>query len=370
MKLHDAAFAGALVALLSMTSSGCSEERDNGGSGDGASSSGGAGDASTGGAGSGGDPTSGGTGGVDFPSAGGSATALGGAPAGAGGSGDTAGSGGSHTADPELAPVHVAVGYGGLKVRSLDGGLTWSEPDLDPDVGTPEDPTCVGDACELLCTGGDDRCLLRDVAFENGLFVAVGWKIFTSEDGRDWQERTLEGQQWMGGVEYGNGRWLAVGGCGMSLFSLDAITWTQGTNASSGCGHVRELAFGAGVFVATGAYNSGDLAGTPISVRATDETGWTPVGEPDLGNFVDFVDGIFVATSRSDDAAHYATEDGNEWELVDAPIPHKPLDGVYLRSRSRRIERSENGVDFVPVTGELPGAVSGFAVGWVPTDAL
>jgi hypothetical protein len=247
----------------------------------------------------------------------------------------------------------------------LDGGLTWSEAQTDPWLTTPKEPTCnpETETCAMLCTGGDDKCLLRDVTFAQGLFVAVGWKIFTSTDGLAWTERTVANQQWMGGVEFGNDVWLAIGGCGEFLSSADGLTWAKAGNATTGCGHLRDLAFGNGYFVATGAYNGGDLAGTPIALRATGAGDFAALDVPDLSNDVDFYDGEFLSASRTEAARHYTSVHGASWTPVEQPLPPRPVGGVYLRVKSKRIERSEDGLEWTAVTEELPGNVQAFAAG-------
>jgi len=127
-------------------------------------------------------------------------------------------------------PVFVAVGYAGRRVRSTDLGLTWTD-----DVS--------------LGGGGDDQFLLRAVTFGKGLFVATGWKILTSPDGRSgtWTERTISGQQWLGGVQFGNNAFVATGGYGFSANSPDGISWSSAGSLNTQAS--RSLAFGAGKFV-------------------------------------------------------------------------------------------------------------------------
>lgn len=265
----------------------------------------------------------------------------------------------------------VAVGYSGQKLRSLDGGHTWTEPSIDPRVGQQEDSSCdpESEECKLLCTGGDDKCLLRDVTFHDGLFVAVGWKIFTSPGGLEWTERTVEKQQWMGGVEYGNGGWLAVGGCGQFLSSENGVDWLKGGSATDGCGHLRNLTFGAGVFVALGAYNGGNRKGEAIALWATGPDDLSSIAEEGLGTFVDFQDGQFVANLKHIDGqpaptGHAISVDGTTWAQLDAPLPAQKLGDAYFRQSQKRIKRSEDGQNWEAVSPELPGGSSGFARGW------
>ncbi len=72
--------------------------------------------------------------------------------------------------NPDLKPAIIAAGYGALRLVSFDGGLTWKHRA----VNNPN--------------GGDDTNLIRAIAYADGLWVAVGWKIFLSEDGIKWTE--------------------------------------------------------------------------------------------------------------------------------------------------------------------------------------
>jgi hypothetical protein len=126
-------------------------------------------------------------------------------------------------------PIFVAVGYGGVRVRSLDLGKTWVD-------------------AQRLGGGGDDNFLLRTVAFGDGLFVALGWQLYTSPDGKTWTMRTKAAGQWMGGVRFGAGRFVAAGGYGESTYSTDGLTWPQGGARMTDA--ARSVAFGNGLWVA------------------------------------------------------------------------------------------------------------------------
>jgi hypothetical protein len=126
-------------------------------------------------------------------------------------------------------PVFVVVGYRGLRWVSRDLGLTWS-------------PTAT------LTGNGDDENLLRAVAYHDGLFVAAGWKIWTSTDALTWSEHTLDNQQWFGGLGYGNDLFVGAGGVGSTFYSSDGIRWNKGKDLSDG--HARSVAFGSGKFMA------------------------------------------------------------------------------------------------------------------------
>jgi hypothetical protein len=128
-------------------------------------------------------------------------------------------------------PTFVVVGYQGFRAVSYDLGLSWVH---------------VQRLTEM--PAADDEFNLRSITFANGLFVAVGHKILTSPDGKTWTERTNPGIEWFGGVQYGNGRFVAAGGSGVSAYSDDGMTWTAGGHQIQSA--VRNLAFGNGVFMA------------------------------------------------------------------------------------------------------------------------
>jgi hypothetical protein len=206
-------------------------------------------------------------------------------------------------AAPAGVPIFVAVGYGGVRVRSLDLGKTWID-------------------AQRLGGGGDDNFLLRTVAFGDGLFVALGWQLYTSPDGKTWTMRTKAAGQWMGGVRFGAGRFVAAGGYGESTYSTDGLTWPQGgarlTDAA------RSIAFGNGVWVARADSNH-------WWQTSTGET-WTDLGGTHTDAVV-FCGGQFVdATS----CAGPAGRDGgrtafgaNVWVGID--------------TNNGKIERSEDG---------------------------
>jgi hypothetical protein len=147
---------------------------------------------------------------------------------------------------PGTKPVFVAVGYRASRLISRDLGLTWTETG-----------TLTGD--------GDDGNLLRGAAFGNGLFVAVGWSLFTSPDGATWTMRDKKSGEWIGGLDYGNGLFVGAGGSGTSIFSSDGINWSAGKPRDGT--HTRSLVFGGGKFV--GASDKVDWWST------TDGNNWT-----------------------------------------------------------------------------------------------
>jgi hypothetical protein len=237
------------------------------------------------------------------------------------GSGDTTGE------PPPGEPVTIAVGYGGMRVRSLDDGQTWQ------------------DYVQLAPNGGDDMELLRGAAWGEGRFVAVGWRIFSSPDGASWTEHDNPTGQWFGAVAHGNDRFLAAGGGGYCARSDDGQAWEPCTDVTDDGGftHVRSVLFLDDLFYTADA--NGVLRSSP------DGEQWTTVDAGFGTPWAAIEDGQLVPREES-----------------------APAEFVTKRLRGGSpIERAEPGSErFVPVF-DVPDDNSvfqayrfAFAEGWVP----
>lgn len=211
----------------------------------------------------------------------------------------------SSSGDPPLGePVTIAVGYGGMRARSLDDGHSWQ------------------DYVQLGPDGGDDMDLLRGAAFGEGRFVAVGWRLFSSPDAVRWTEHPNPTGQWYGAVAYGNDRFLAVGGGGYCARSDDGQSWEACTDATDDGGftHVRSVLFLDGLFFTADA--NGVLRSSP------DGEAWT-VEDAGFGTpWAAIEDGVIVAAEQTA-PAEFATK-----RLRGGSSPRGPT-----------IERAEPGTD-------------------------
>jgi len=197
--------------------------------------------------------------------------------------------------------VFVAVGYSGVRMLSRDGGKTWGD-------------------IKMSGGSGDDGNLLRTVSFGNGMFVAAGWKLWSSTDGANWTERMNPAGQWMGGLEFGNNMFVGAGGSGTSIYSMDGTQWMAGNDRSGE--PARSVAFGNGMFV----------AGTDKSNwwSTTNGMSWS-VMSGGKDSQVMWCKGAFVVPSACTD-----------------PLGHSNGrtafgDGVYVSASGDKIERSEDG---------------------------
>jgi hypothetical protein len=193
---------------------------------------------------------------------------AGGGNAGASGTSTDAASG-SDALTGERPGTFVAVGYGGRRARSVDDGVTWT------------------DDTSLVPQGGDDNNLLRTVVWGNQAFVALGWRVMTSPDGKEWKDYGTTIGQWIGAAVYAKGSYVAVGGYGFRATSADGVTW-QHHDIDTIASHSHDgLAFGdyqGGRFVVTNddgvrSYSVDGQAWSPSSGAAS-----TKVTELAFGN--------------------------------------------------------------------------------------
>ncbi len=207
-------------------------------------------------------------------------------------------------AAPPKTGVYVAVGYGGDRLRSIDG-VNWEL------------------AAEWTPHGGDDRDNLISVAWGNGKFVAVGGgvtdknglggRILTSADGKDWKEHPGRSFR-VAPILFGNGRFVAGGPDYHLLRSTDGATWeAAGKISDPNATHFRLAAFGDGLFVFSGNGRRSDgheifwmvssKDGTAIESERTD---LPPLRGMAFGN------GRFVAVGP--DGLRMSSADGATWE--------------------------------------------------------
>jgi hypothetical protein len=153
----------------------------------------------------------------------------------------------------------IGVGYGGIRIVSRDGGLSW------------------GDRVFPAPNGGDDDDLLRAVVYGKGRWLASGWKLVTSDDGLHWTDHgkfndgIITDEQIIEGLAYKDGYFYAAGdGSPSRLYrSPDGLTWSHFASIGDTVKHTG-LTYRAGVFVSYGDSNT--------SYRSSDGTAWTDMG--------------------------------------------------------------------------------------------
>jgi hypothetical protein len=225
---------------------------------------------------------------------------------GAMGAGGNAGAG--MTGDPAgWIPALVGVGYGGIRIVSRDGGKTW------------------GDRASETTNGGDDEVLLRAVAYGKGIWVATGWKLWTSTDGVKWTDHgmlkdgPIASCSIVEGLAFKDGTFFAActpwNAPGTIYRSPDGVAWSKHSTIGDTGGHLF-LTYRGGRFVAYG--------DTKTSFQSTDAMTWTVMS------------GIEQATYCTDTWRSETDCKDSSW-----------YDGVYLRADWQgKIARSINGTSF------------------------
>jgi len=155
---------------------------------------------------------------------------------------------------------------------------------------------------------------LYGVAYGNGTFVAVGsgsgGTILTSPDGVNWTQRTSGTSDYLflNDVTYGNGLFVAVGDYGVILTSSDGVTWTRRTLETSNW--LYGVAYVNGLFVAVG-YNVSGYRG--IIFTSPDGVNWTPQTSGTANTLYNatYGNGLFVAVG--DGGTILTSPDGVNW---------------------------------------------------------
>ncbi len=142
------------------------------------------------------------------------------------------------------------------------------------------------------------------VTYGKGLFVGVGTSggvtvAQTSTDGSKWKPQTLPAAVNLQKVTYANGQFVAVGLGAAVMSSVDATNWVTRTIPG---GDLRDVAYGAGKFVAIG--NS-------ATRYSSDGTNWTANTGPIDAYGITFATNLFVCVGLN--GAIRTSPDGVAW---------------------------------------------------------
>ena len=147
---------------------------------------------------------------------------------------------------------------------------------------------------------------VRSVAYGNGVFVAVGYysDSAVSTDGITWTAGSMPGSNRWETIAYGNGNFVALSYDGQAASSTDGITWTARTMPSSP--NWDAVTYGSGKFIAVGYYSPGAVS--------TDGITWTAGSMPTMPwTTVGYGNGVYTALGGYSAAA--SSTDGITWTL-------------------------------------------------------
>jgi hypothetical protein len=190
-------------------------------------------------------------------------------------------------------------------------------------------------------TGNQGEQFLYGVAYGNGLFVAVGGgdnAILTSTNGESWTPRSAA-PSFLGSVAYAAGRFVGLGPWGEIFTSSDGNTWSP--RQQGPIDELRDVTYGAGRFVAVGSSKDEVF---PAILTSSDAIHWKdlpwsgPSSERGLLNGVAYGNGKFVAVGPGltwVTSSNYAetnvvltSADGLTWVRQDISAPYESLWGV------------------------------------------
>ena len=189
---------------------------------------------------------------------------------------------------------------------------------------------------------------LRDVAYGNGLYVAVGVDcIATSTDGITWTRNLSSSFNSNTTVFYGNGLWV-VGSTSSSIHtSTDGLTWsTQSVTMST-----QSITYGAGLWVMVGA--SGAIQTSPDAITWTAATSGTAVTLAD----VVYNGTRFVAVGAGGVICYSSTGTGTWTAITSGAVAFA---GVTWTGTMFIAVSTSNSTSSDGVTWTLGGAVHGF----------
>lgn len=161
---------------------------------------------------------------------------------------------------------------------------------------------------------------LSSILFENGEFIAAGnFAIITSEDGSTWSVQIRE--EWLSGIAYGNGKYVAVGTHGDILTSSDKKNWSSQTFPEA---NFWDVAYGNGKFVAIALERHEDNGFRFEKASYTSKDGILWKRHPQEFGILNFYDihfdgNNFIAVG---DSGFYAiSKDGENWKFVEEFVP-------------------------------------------------
>jgi hypothetical protein len=208
---------------------------------------------------------------------------------------------------------------------------------------------------------------LTSITFANGRYVAVGYffSILSSTDGATWTLHSQDLSNSNGAYQqviYANGKFLAVGGKGQAQVSVDGVNWMP-ANMNFPDFYAEGVAFGNGTYVTVG---DGASSGTNNVMTSPDGLVWTKrnPGVTTALESVAFGKGIFVATGWNNTIL--SSPDGITWTKRAVTLPSSGrfwsvafTNGSFIAyGQGGRLFSSPDGITWAPHT---PGSTAGIS---------
>ncbi len=195
-----------------------------------------------------------------------------------------------------------------------------------------------------------------DIAYGNGKYVAVGSNpettgIVYSTDGITWTLATnpVFNAYWCS-ITFGNGKFVVVANNNNSAcYSNDGITWTQIVLPVGGGNPVYNvIAYGNGVFIATGYYFDGYTQQGLTSI-STDGITWTLNNITPAGkrlNTVVFINGLFYSGPSDASSQPMYSSNGINWTAIGGTVNAQQLNPMYGNGKYVGVTNTNNVVSY------------------------
>jgi len=168
------------------------------------------------------------------------------------------------------------------------------------------------------------------VLYANNVFLAYGGpKTMTSADGKDWQEASFSGVQFIRSIAYGGGRFVgffvSTGGTTYTTrHSTDGLTWTTAGSAITSPGSPPQLQYALGKFFTTGGTTQANGNGSSANIWSTDGLAWNafPLTAPSnarsisSGRVIEKDGYCYGASQAGNSPSFFRTTDGESWEQI------------------------------------------------------
>ena len=194
------------------------------------------------------------------------------------------------------------------------------------------------------------------VAYHAGQFVAVGEGIWTSTNALDWTQRRAE---YLYGITWANGYFVAVGWSGSILTSVDGITWLDRISETSV--QLNAISYANGLFVVAG----GSFTNSAL-LTSTDAIHWTNrTFTSDVLTGVAYGNGTFAAVGYDfygNVSVSLTSPDGANWTRNVVPQSWYTSgvcfdQGKFVLAGNGGIYTSTNGIDWVNQYAEPPNGL-------------
>jgi len=171
-----------------------------------------------------------------------------------------------------------------------------------------------------------------DIAYGNGVFVAVGNGIYATADGVTWTPGALPGGPYVQKITFANGRFVVATEYTSRIFtSANGVEWTEEPTGVEEAGYFGPPAYGDGIFVAVGRFGQVLMSSRAAGAQATNETTLSVDPQKRLSLSI----GTGDSAGRLYQIEH--SQDLLEWQLIANEVT-PDIEGVLYRTEVPEVQ--------------------------------